>query len=187
MTFEDEKRTYMDNLYKPDRSKKGNVDEQISYILDKINSLDDYYTTSSCAGRIVLIKIPRSGKKHEAEWLFTSHDEIKIEDLPLDNFPEETVWLRQESAIFHICCKDLESAQKLVDSSKFIGFKRSGIMATNKRIMVELTSTESMDVPIAKDHKLLVDLNYINYLVNQANQKLRRNREKIKKLFSKIN
>lgn len=182
--FDKDKKEYLSALYKPDFSKKGNVDREIAYLLDKINSLPNYYTTSSCAGRIVLIKIPkRVNRKDEAEWLFTSHKKVKFEDLPLNKFPKETVWFRQESAILHICARSIDTAQELVNNAKFVGFKRTGIMATKKRIMVEMTSTEHMDVPIAMNGKLIVDKDYIKLLVVEANRKLMRSRAKAKKFY----
>ena len=173
----------MSKLYKPDNSKQGNVDKEIAYLIDKINDSDKYYTTSSCAGRIVLIMIPKSGRKDEAEWVFKSHNLVEFENLPLDKFPEEPVWFRQESAIFHVCCKTIEDAQSIVNKAKTAGFKRSGIMATTKRIMVELTSTESIDVPITRKGELLVNEDYIKILINEANKKLKRSRDKVDKFF----
>ena len=39
------------------------VDSSIIPLLDIINKSDDYYTSSSCAGRIVLIEMPVLGDK----------------------------------------------------------------------------------------------------------------------------
>ncbi|MBR9690434.1 hypothetical protein GOV08_01995 [Candidatus Woesearchaeota archaeon] len=186
MTFENDKKKYLAALYKPDNSKKGNVDLQIKELIDKINSKNNYYTTSSCAGRIVLIMIPKSGRKDHAKWLFTTHDKVSPKDLPLDDFPQDTVWFRQEGAVLHVCCKTVSAAQILVNKAKTAGFKRSGIMATKKRVMIEISSTESIDAPISKDGRLLVDKNYINILVNEANKKLKRNGEKAKKFLESL-
>jgi len=64
-----------DFLKKKDKSKKGYVDKGIKEIVDKINFKKDYYTTSSCAGRIVLLEM-RSRKKNECSWIFTKHDKV---------------------------------------------------------------------------------------------------------------
>ena len=45
-----------DVLLKSDKSSIGNVDEKISSLCNKINSKEDFYTTSSCSGRILLMK-----------------------------------------------------------------------------------------------------------------------------------
>ncbi|MBI3035394.1 hypothetical protein HYY71_03655 [Candidatus Woesearchaeota archaeon] len=46
-----------DFLRKKDKSKKGCIDRDIKEIVDIINSKKDYYATSSCAGRIVLLEM----------------------------------------------------------------------------------------------------------------------------------
>lgn len=42
-------------MSKIDLSKKGSVDEDISDVVAFINDSDNYFTTSSCSGRITLI------------------------------------------------------------------------------------------------------------------------------------
>ncbi len=42
-------------LSKLDKSSKGDWDKKIVNLCEKINSLENFYTTSSCSGRIVLI------------------------------------------------------------------------------------------------------------------------------------
>lgn len=69
-----------DFLKKKDKSKKGCVDEDIKEIINLINSKKDYYTTSSCSGRIVLLE-KLSSKKNESNWLFVKHDKIKFNEI----------------------------------------------------------------------------------------------------------
>lgn len=38
-----------------DSSRKGNIDVSIKDLLEYINDLDDYFTTSSCSGRIIVV------------------------------------------------------------------------------------------------------------------------------------
>ena len=73
MNFDNNKKTF---LAKIDRSRKGSIDQEIISLVKLINSKKNYYTTSSCSGRIVLIK-KRSEKKQDAEWLFVSHKKVK--------------------------------------------------------------------------------------------------------------
>ena len=70
--FEKEKKDF---LIKKDKSKKGIIDKEIKSLIDFINSLDNYYTTSSCSGRIMLL-IKKSDKKQDSSWLFSSHQKI---------------------------------------------------------------------------------------------------------------
>jgi len=73
------KELYMKKL--EEHIREGKVDKEILHILNLINSLDNYFTTSSCAGRIVLIKIPEGLKKQENVFLFKSHQIVKFEDI----------------------------------------------------------------------------------------------------------
>jgi tRNA wybutosine-synthesizing protein 3 len=187
MGFEEEKKGYLKKLYKPDRSKKTEVDEEIKFLIDKINSFDDYYTTSSCAGRILMITVADKNRKDMSKWLFSSHKKIKFENLPFKDLPKETIYFRQEAMILHVACKSVESAQSIIDKAKYAGFKRSGIMATKKRVMVEICSTEKIDAPIAKDGKLLVDNTYLRFLVSEANRKMKQNEVKMKKFYELLN
>ena len=69
-----------DFLRKKDKSKKGSIDKDINPLVNEINSKDDYYTTSSCAGRIVLLEM-KSRKKNECNWIFTKHDKVKFDEI----------------------------------------------------------------------------------------------------------
>ena len=77
------KKLKKDFLSKKDKSKAGKIDKDIKKLVDMINSFSNYYTTSSCSGRIILLTIPKSGKKNEVKWLFTSHNKINFNDLKL--------------------------------------------------------------------------------------------------------
>ena len=45
------------------------IDEDIKNILKIINSNDNYFTSSSCSGRTVIIELPSLGNKKEAKFL----------------------------------------------------------------------------------------------------------------------
>lgn len=42
-------------LSKVDLSKKGSVDQDIEHIVTLLNGLEQFFTTSSCSGRIIII------------------------------------------------------------------------------------------------------------------------------------
>jgi tRNA wybutosine-synthesizing protein 3 len=133
--FDEDKKKYLDLLYKPDLSKKGNVDGKISNLINSINKLDNYITTSSCSGRILLLVVSNSLKKHECEWPIVTHDLANVNEfwdalkLASEKF-SESIWFKMESAILHVQCKTIASAQDLITMAKEIGFKRSGIFVT---------------------------------------------------------
>lgn len=187
MNFEQTKKRYMELLYKPDKSKKGNVDEEIKYLVDYINSLDNYYTTSSCAGRIVLVGIPSDGRKKDAEWIFSSHEIVKEKvNLREINFENLVVNFKQESFILHVCAKTFDDANEMLTIARDVGFKRAGIIATNKRFIIEIMSTENITAPVY-DEKLLIDQEYLDYLINQGNDKMINSRKRVKKFFDACN
>ena len=185
MTFEEDKKK---QLAREDPSNEGKWDDAIKEICEKLNNSDNYYTTSSCSGRIVLIKNLK--EKAEGVFLFKSHEKITFAQLKkeLGRVAEEykqEVYFKQETCIIVTGCKTIEDAQTLVDKFKLAGWKRTGIMASRKRIIVEAMSTEYIALPIMDKGKMLVDDDYLKRIVKDANGKLERVREKILK-FEKL-
>ncbi len=185
MTFDHDKKVF---LGKADKSTKGSIDDEIKPLCDMINSLDDYYTTSSCAGRAMLIKMPASGKKNEAEWLFVSHDKTDSKQLisALSSVPEDSVWFRYEPFILHVAARTVEHAVKLLNLVHDLGIKRAGIISISNKIVLEIIGNEHIDAIVSKQGKMLVDDNYINILVDDANKKRDRNLENMNRLCEAI-
>lgn len=183
MTFELGKKN---TLGKIDKSQKGAVDSDIQELVDIINSKEEYYTTSSCSGRIVVLEVPESGRKDEAKWLMVKHGPASAEDVKKSLKSEKDIWLKEEGMILHVCCKTIEDAEKLVNLAKNNGFKRTGMITVNKRYIVEIISTENVSAIIAKKGKILVDDEYLSVLVNECSTKLKKNQEKIGKFIYTI-
>lgn len=188
MSFDTDKKRYLDKLGAPDNSKKGGVDEAIWPLLNTINAREEYYTTSSCAGRISLIIEPESGKKHDTNWHYVTHDEAKWKDVQkkLQDLPEETVWFKLEAAILHVVARDEQSANELLIIARECGFKHSGLLGTNKRYILELFDDERIDVPIAVGGRLIVEEKFVQFLVEKANKKLKKARQHMEKLRKKF-
>jgi tRNA wybutosine-synthesizing protein 3 len=112
-TFADRKSKILSQLAIPDQeytdlSPKGSVDEGIRELVDEINVLDGFVTTSSCAGRVAVFLdgaskksdttgtsvddggVPSSaavavqGGKGGGQWLYVSHDPIDESSLQKD-------------------------------------------------------------------------------------------------------
>ncbi len=177
-------------LLKIDKSNIGKWDSKIKGLCDKLNKKKNYYTTSSCAGRVVLIK--GGIDKIENAFLFRTHEKISFKELKkilkrLEGGDyKELVEFQQTPCILHVACMDLDSAQTLVDNAKESGWKHSGIMSSKKRIMIELYSTEKLDFPIMLDGKVLVDDDFLKIVVEESNKRLERVWKKIKRLEKKI-
>lgn len=181
MNFANDKKQALAKIYEFDRSKKGSVDIEIAPLVDAINSLDEYYTTSSCAGRIMVLSTPAGGKKCDCTWLLSSHDMISDKDVVDLKFPESLSFLKLEASILHVCAKDLIAATKLIRIANFSGFKRAGIIAASRRFIIEIMTSEVLAVPIAKEGRLIVSRDYITDIVAIANDMLKNSRKKIKR------
>lgn len=179
MTFQNQKKGFLEKL---DKSKKGSIDKPIISLIKKINKNPDYYTTSSCSGRILLY-IP--GKKSEMKWIFVSHEQITLKQIKQVEVPIDDIWFKQEPFIIHISCRTLEHAQKLLNKARAVGFKRSGIQSIRKNI-IEISATEHLNLPIFKKGNLLIDENYLKLIIKQANNKLKQTKAKIKRFQNDI-
>lgn len=175
-------------LERADLSKKGSVDVEIKHVIEMLNSSENYYTTSSCAGRIVLLRIPKSGRKDQSEWLYISHKPAKFADIKkiIKKLPKDSVWFKQESAIFHIAAFDFVMAEQLLDAARMSGLKHSGIISTNKRIIVEIFGNDKIEAIIADKGKLLVSEAYTKRLISEANKKMKRNRAHVERFYELI-
>ena len=63
-----------------DHSKKGSFDKPIHDLMVYINALPDYFTTSSCSGRIIVFS-EGTTKKKGCRWLLTSHEIVNPDDV----------------------------------------------------------------------------------------------------------
>ena len=163
---------------KEDKSPQGFIDEDIKDLLKSLED-NDYKTTSSCSGRIILIT--NSGEKGSARWIFKSHDNVEgktIFELVQKNSP---VWFLQEPMILHARAKDLDSAQNLLSKAKESGLKISGITSI-KNCTLEVRGTERMETLLTQD----CSLEYISLLVEEANKRLLKTKEKIRRFSAKL-
>lgn len=183
MDFQKEKKEF---LGKEDKSKKGDIDLKIKKLAAKINSLNDFFTTSSCSGRFLVFTLPESNKKNEVQYLFCSHKKIKYSAINkiIKKLPKDDVWLKVQPVILHIACENINNATKLLNIARDIGFRRSGIISIGKsKIILELVSTEKIEAIVSKNGKLVIDEDYFKVLVEEGNRKLERTWKKIDKLY----
>lgn len=169
----------------------GEVDPEIKPLLDIINSQSDYFTTSSCAGRIVLLQIPEIGDKENAEFLGKWHRNVEVDEVKeaFKNAQETlSVFLLAQSPIIHVRCRTLNSAIALRNIAVESGLKYSTLKSLTMnsksepvKIVVEILSSENIHVPIAKGKNLYPDEDYLKFIVENANSALTRAQEKIKR------
>ena len=171
-------------LSREDLSIIGQVDKEIQPLVNVINSLPDYCTTSSCAGRITLIE-RKSDKKIDTKWLIASHEPVTFTQIKANLHSNHDVWLMQESFIIHIFCRTIESADIFLTFCKTLGFKRSGLTGL-KKLIIETFGNEKVETIVMKKGKLLISDNYLNVLVDECNARMKKNRGKLDKLYQAI-
>ncbi|XP_069837561.1 tRNA wybutosine-synthesizing protein 3 homolog [Dendropsophus ebraccatus] len=175
--------------HKTDLSKKGSVDKDIEEIVRDINLQDCYFTTSSCSGRIILIdENPDVSlvQKQNCSWLFVTHDICSKEDVfsGLQKSSGDAV-LKFEPFVLHVQCRTLEDAQRLHSVAINSGFRNSGITVGKKgKIIMAVRSTHCLEVPLSHKAKCLVSDEYIEFLVQTANQKMEENKKRIVRFYS---
>ncbi|MBD3247521.1 hypothetical protein GF378_02780 [Candidatus Pacearchaeota archaeon] len=175
-----------DILSKEDKSSVGRWDARMIPLCEKINSLEGYYTTSSCSGRIVIMLDKE--KKQSGLFLSKYHEEINpdqiLEDLERNRkkSPKAILKFKQEPPILHIHCETLEKAQKLLKKAQLAGFKKSGIISSGKRIILEINGTNKMEFPIIKKGKVLTDADFLKVVIKKSNDNLKKGWKKINKL-----
>ena len=175
---------------------EGEVDEAIMPIVEAINTDPEYFTTSSCAGRIVLLQIPKLGDKEEAVFLAKWHRTVEIEDVKgaLSNLGDEGLtFLLAQSPIMHVRCKNMKSAVELRNLAVESGLKYSTLKSLTQnsreepvKIVVEILSSENIHVPVARGSKIYPDDDYLEFIIENANSALKRAREKLDRFFKNL-
>jgi len=184
--FLENKKTALEKL---EKAKKDNlVDEGIIPIIDIINEFDDYFTSSSCFGRIVLLQLPVIGDKKNAEFIGKWHRSINADEFLSAVKKAETgqLWLLAQSSIIHIAAKTSTAADKILKIAYSCGFKHSGFKSVENKIVVEICSTERLDSPVGKDGTLFCDQQYLDLLVDISNEIIKKSNAKLEKIEQEL-
>ncbi|XP_060063397.1 tRNA wybutosine-synthesizing protein 3 homolog [Ylistrum balloti] len=178
-----------------DLSRKGSIDEEIVPLVQHINNHDNFFTTSSCSGRIIVfddhIDEEKPGlkvKKKGCKWLYTSHKTADAEKV-IESLKEITgdAVFKFEPFVLHVQCRNTEYAQRTLCCAVASGFRNSGISLGNKgKIIVGVRSTHGLEAPLSKDGSLLVSMEFIRFLTKSANKKLEENFLRIHKFFESV-
>ncbi|XP_029805584.1 tRNA wybutosine-synthesizing protein 3 homolog isoform X2 [Suricata suricatta] len=150
---------------KADFSRKGSVDEDVVDIVQLLNGREQYFTTSSCAGRIILLDGNINGfevQKQNCCWLLVTHKPCVKDDVivALKKANGDAV-LKFEPLILHVQCRQLQDAQILA-----------------------IRSTHGLEVPLSHKGKLMVTEEYIDFLLKIANQKMEENKKRIERFYN---
>ena len=181
MTFSNAKRTFLTKL---DRSKKGSIDLRAIPIIQAINQTQNYYTTSSCSGRVYFWT--GTGKKNQTTWVKVSHDLIDESFFALTQKEKEQdqIWLRCEPFIIHIACKDIQAANALLKNARLI-FKKSSILTASSKVIVEIRDSSMLEMPFYSNSQMVFSGDFA-WLTEHINTMLEKTWEKTEILRKKI-
>ncbi|USS40623.1 hypothetical protein NF865_10115 [Thermococcus aggregans] len=161
------------------------VDRDIVDLLLLINSIKGVYTTSSCSGRVGIIEEPKIGAKPLSRWIIKKHAPITFEEAKdsLKDAREGIIFLKAQPPIFHIVGETPEIGKKLHEIGLSSGFKYTTFKALSKdRVLVEINGTEYLTVPLGRDGKVLITDEYLEFLINLANEMLERSKSRLPRL-----
>ncbi|XP_007182995.1 tRNA wybutosine-synthesizing protein 3 homolog isoform X2 [Balaenoptera acutorostrata] len=152
-------------LSKADLSRKGSVDEDVVELVQLLNGREQFFTTSSCAGRIILLDQGINGsevQKQNCCWLLVTHKPCVKDDVivALKKANGDAI-LKFEPLVLHVQCRQLQDAQILA-----------------------VRSTHGLEVPLTHKGKLMVTEEYINFLIKIANQKMEENKKRIERFYN---
>jgi tRNA(Phe) wybutosine-synthesizing methylase Tyw3 len=176
-----------------DFSFKGSIDAPILELVNFLNGLNNYYTTSSCSGRASVFRSGNSAK--HIHWLLVRHRLISKAELvtalqeltPGEDFTDGLVTLKCEPFILHINCRDIESARSLHEVVTLCGFRESGIKLGNKKVILAVRTTANcMELPLAKGNSLLVSDSYLDLIIGECNARLASNFARIDKFLIEL-
>ncbi|MAG18360.1 MAG: hypothetical protein CL944_02720 [Candidatus Diapherotrites archaeon] len=163
---------------------QGKVDEQMQGLCDYVISTKNYYTSSCCSGRIILLE-KRSDRKIDNFFHRKWHREITKEELE-EGFNEKIkgkLWFKVDPFILHIGCADLEKSNAILKAMKEAGVKRGGIMLAEKgKFMIELQGTERMEFPAKNGEEELINKKQLLKVLKEANELVRKNYARLEKL-----
>jgi len=164
--------------------KLGRMDEDFISLCDYVEKTKNYFTSSSCAGRIALIGLAEEETKQESAFYRKWHRKVSEKEVleAVRDFRGEVLWFKQEPLILHLGADNLESAKKVLLLCEKVGIKRAGIkVAKDGKYLVEILGTQNINAPI-KEGSVCANEDYIKYLVEKGNEKFEKNQELIKKL-----
>jgi len=163
----------------------GKADKQVIPLLKSIASAKDFFTSSSCSGRIILLKLDAKGSKAESAFIERWHKQVKFGEFmkAVRNAKGNEIWLKLDPFILHVGTNSLENARRILKVMQGAGVKRGGIAsAKGGKFIVEMIGTQAISLPVKSRGKMLVESGYLKWLLAKANKKLSANYAHLKRL-----
>ena len=157
---------------------EGKADKKMIPLCRFVSKTKNYFTSSSCSGRILLLSLDKGERKKVSAFHRKWHRKVKFAEVrkALDEKTAYSVWLKQEAFILHIGTGDLTHAKQILSVMTKSGIKRGGIIVAKPgKFIVELQGTQGLAIPIKIGDELLISDEYLKTLVDIANDKYEKN------------
>ena len=158
----------------------------ISQFMEKTT---DFFTTSTCSGRITLMDLNEDESKKENVFYRKWHSTAAFSEVwkAIEAFESKgNLWLRQDAFVYVIGTNTWENVKRIIHACQEAGVKRYGIHHfEDEKILMEIFGTQNMSVPVKIKGKMLVEKNELKEMVAIANRKWKKNETK-RKHFEKI-
>jgi tRNA wybutosine-synthesizing protein 3 len=175
-------------LLRKDKSSIGEWDKKITKLCNKINSIDNFYTSSSCSGRIILMT--DNNKKEHGLFLKNYHDKVSFNRLRKDLNEiikkNKLIKFKLEPCIIHIVSKSLDDAKFILEKANKSGWKNHFIISLVKNPVIELNMNERMEFPIIFEKNILVNDKFLRIVLKKSNKKLEKCWKGIEKLEKEL-
>lgn len=165
--------------------KTGKIDEAMVSLCTFIAGTKDFFTSSSCSGRILLLKMEKGESKRDASFHKKWHSPVQFQEFwkYLEKKNAQNLWFKTEPFILHIGCRNIEGARKILRIMKNAGIKRGGIIVAKEgKFIVEFQGTQEMAFPVKENGKMLVEKGFMEKMLSVANQKIEKNYKMLERL-----
>lgn len=154
------------------------ADPKIISLCRFLNKQNEFFSSSSCSGRIMLLNVDALETKQPDAFYYKKHGAVTAGAIwkKINAKTKNDLWFKQEAFILHLGTNTLENANRLLAIAKNAGIKRGGIMVAKPgKFLLEFIGTHNMSVPVKSGNEILVTEKYVGTLVKRANQKIEQN------------
>ncbi|MDD5148020.1 MAG: hypothetical protein PHH08_00980 [Candidatus ainarchaeum sp.] len=169
--------------------KEGKADTAFIPLCGFIAKTKNFFTSSCCAGRILLLELQKDEKKLGSNFHRKWHRTVKTEEVwkAMQEPIKGELWFKMEPLILHLGTNTLENANVILETMKKAGVKRGGIIVAKPgKFLFEIEGTQRISVPVQSKGKILIEKKFLDFLVKKANGKMKKNSLAIKRLEKEL-
>lgn len=157
------------------------VDEEVISIIEYINKSPNFYTTSSCSGRLIIISKMHARSKHSVNFLFKTHNPPELSKIQqaLKNSFSDQLWLILEPPVLHIGTRTISDAKILLKTALESGLGLSMIKSISKIPIVEIRGTGRIEMPIGFKGKMSINNNYLLNTIDLVTKIMKEDKKRV--------